>query len=98
MSNLDFVIQSTPYSSYITVRRKFQKNAFTDNISLNVDRKETEDSDVLIDLRAKNEVLEKENMLLQSQSKVLLKDHQGKTEALEKENRLLQSQSEDLQK
>ena len=70
MSKLDFMINQTPYSSYITVRRKFQKNALDENISLNVDTKNTEDTGS----KGKNEALEKENRLLQSQNENLQKD------------------------
>ena len=45
-SNLDFVIQQTPYSSYITIRKKFQKNAINENTNniVKVDILQTEDN------------------------------------------------------
>ena len=91
-SNLDFSIHDTPYSSYIIVRKKFQKKCFGEsgNLLIKTENKQAE-SVTTTDLQEKIKNLENENQLLKAHS-------QSQTAELSKHNKELNANKEECDK
>ena len=94
MSKLNYIINETPYSAYVTIRKKFVKSVAGDMLEReNVEKAATindtkhVESDIC-DLKQKLKVLESECGMLHIEKECTEK----KYEALEKENHVLKEQ------
>ena len=67
-SKLDFTIQQTPYSSYVTIRRKIQKNVTSEALNHVIENTKNVNNVSSFDLKAKLKNHKDENEKLLSQS------------------------------
>ena len=88
-SNLNYVVKETPYSAYITIRKKFIKDVGENVLNNSKDFKTV---DIIKELKEENGNLKQENA-----SKVIeFEELEIKFEKLDKENRRLEDEVNDL--
>ena len=80
MTKLNYVVKETPFSAYITIRKKFIQSSFVPDVAI---EKVTAAENELISLKEKNRYLETKLALITFE----LEETQVKNEALEKKMR-----------
>ena len=97
---LDFTIQQTPYSSYITIRRKVQKNVTSEALNRVIENTKSINNVNSFDLNAKLKDQECENEKLLSESGKLneeLSEHKHEIGIIKKECEELKDKVKDLE-
>ena len=91
MTKLNYVVKETPFSAYITIRKKFIQSSFVPQPDVAIE-KVTAAENELISLKEKNRYLETKLALITFE----LEETQVKNEALEKENGRLEDNIEEV--
>ena len=69
---MDFTIQQTPYSSYVTIRRKLQKNVTSEALNVVIENsKKNNNENIILELKEKLKAHENEKKKHLSQNKNL---------------------------
>ena len=93
MTKLNYVVKETPFSAYITIRKKFIQSSFVPQPDVAIE-KVTAAENELISLKEKNRYLEIKLGLIIFE----LEETQVKNEALEKENEKCEESIEEVLK
>ena len=91
MSKLNYVVKETPFSAYVTIRKKFIQSSVVPQPDVAIE-KETAAENELISLKEKNRDLETKLALMTFE----LEETQVKNEALDKENGRLEDNIEEV--
>ena len=98
MSRLDYMVKETPYSAYITIRKKFSKSVKEDIVDLG-NAEDENDIAVMKNIKKENTFLKQKIEELEKECGSLRFDNEEmeiKVENLEKENVTLEDQIEEL--